>query len=91
MAQEGEQTWLLAGQLGAGGLAGAARSGDAEEGAAGAAPGDERHDVPAESLADADSLFLDCQGLKVHYKMALPLVRVCVEGPGRAGAAAAMQ
>ena len=31
-------------------------------------------DVPAVELADTDSLFLECSGLLVHYKEALPQV-----------------
>lgn len=32
-------------------------------------------DVPAVSLADPDSRFVDCCGLSVHYKEAAPLVQ----------------
>ena len=32
-------------------------------------------DVPAVSLADPDSRFIECCGLSVHYKEAFPLVR----------------
>lgn len=66
--QEGEQTWLLAGQLGSAGLQGSA---DVE-----VLAGAVQHDVPPEQLADEDSHFLDdCQGLRVHYKLALPQVQ----------------
>ncbi len=87
LTQEGEQTWLLAGRLGApggsrrpraemaAGGAAAAAGGDAEAGGRGAPAPHEAHDVPAEELADEDSRFLeDCQGLQVHYNMALPQV-----------------
>ncbi len=79
LMQEGEQTWLLAGRLGAGGLrrpaAELAPPATAEDGS-GMPAHHEVHDVPAEELADEDSQFLeDCQGLQVHYKMALPQVR----------------
>lgn len=33
-------------------------------------------DVPAVSLADPDSRFVDCCGLSVHYKEAAPLVQI---------------
>lgn len=39
-------------------------------------------DVPAVELADTNSLFLECNGLLVHYKEALPQVR----RPGTQGA-----
>ena len=34
-------------------------------------------DLPAHQLADKDSLFVDCNGLQVHYKQACP-VEVCL-------------
>lgn len=62
-------------------LAGAL-AGQAEEGRAGAsaAGDDERHDVPAEQLVDADSRWARCAGLRVHYKLALPQVSGGAEG-----------
>ena len=35
-------------------------------------------DVPAVKLADTNSLFLECNGLLVHYKEAVP--QVCIPG-----------
>lgn len=32
----------------------------------------EDHDLPISLLADADSMFIACQGLTVHYKLSLP-------------------
>ena len=70
VVQEGEEAWLLAGHLqsraeqGWGGGRGEEEAGAAEAEA----------DVPAEELADADSRWVDCGGLMVHYKLALPLV-----------------
>jgi hypothetical protein len=70
VVQEGEEAWLLAGHLqsraeqGWGGGRGEEEAGAAEAEA----------DVPAEELADADSRWVDCGGLRVHYKLALPLV-----------------
>lgn len=61
--QEGEDAWLLAGQLQA----------RAEEGAQGQA-GPEQQDLPPDALADADSRWARCGALRVHYKLALPLV-----------------
>ena len=34
-------------------------------------------DVPASQLADKDSLFIQCNGLSVHYKQAYP-TEVCL-------------
>ena len=69
VVQEGEDAWLLAGHLQSRAEQGwAGGSGDEEAGAAAEA------DVPAEELADADSRWVDCGGLRVHYKLALPLV-----------------
>ena len=36
----------------------------------------EELEVSAEELADGDSCFIDCEGLKIHYKVALPQVRL---------------
>ncbi|KAL4458374.1 hypothetical protein ABPG75_013239 [Micractinium tetrahymenae] len=60
--QEGEDAWLLAGQL----------QGQAEEGLGGAA-GPEQHDVPPDALAEPDSRWAQCGAVRVHYKLALPL------------------
>lgn len=67
--QEGEEGWLVAGQLQAQAEEGQAAGGFAGFGAA--APD---HDVPAEQLADPDSRWAQCGGLNVHYKLAVPLV-----------------
>ena len=34
-------------------------------------------DLPAHQLADKDSLFVDCNGLQLHYKQACP-AEVCL-------------
>lgn len=66
--QEGEEGWLVAGQLQAQAEEGQAAGGFGGFGAA--APD---HDVPAAQLADPDSRWAQCGGLRVHYKLALPL------------------
>lgn len=73
--QEGEDTWLLAGQLQAAAEEG--RGGGGATGAAGAegAGGEPESDVPAAALADHDSRWAVVNGLRVHYKVALPTVR----------------
>jgi hypothetical protein len=66
--QEGEETWLLAGRLEALAL---------EEGGGSAQvplPARTDLDVPAMHLADPDSRWAECSGLRLHYKLALPLV-----------------
>lgn len=68
--QQGEAAWLLAGQLQSRAEEGG--GGDGRDGGDWAGGED---DVPAEQLADADSRWAQCGGLKVHYKLALPLVR----------------
>lgn len=76
--QEGEQAWLLAGQL----------ESQAEQGRE-AACDEPGGDVPAQQLADPDSRWVQCDGLRVHYKLSLPLVRcrlVDRGGWGRMGA-----
>ena len=35
----------------------------------------EAEEVAIDDLADEHSKFIDCEGLKVHYRVALPLVR----------------
>lgn len=37
----------------------------------------EELEVPAEQLADEDSCFIDCEGLKVHYKVVQPQASLC--------------
>lgn len=63
--QEGEDAWLLAGQL---------QSRTEEGSGAQACPGE--HDLPPDALADPDSRWAHCGALRVHYKLALPLVSV---------------
>lgn len=63
MVQEGEEAWLMMGKR------------------APASPSSRSDmqlsdDVPAVSLADPDSRFIECCGLSVHYKEAFPLVRL---------------
>ena len=36
----------------------------------------EELEVPAEQLADEKSCFIECEGLKVHYKVEQPQVRL---------------
>lgn len=63
--QEGTETWLMAGRL----------DSQAEEGWGGVLDHMEpESDVPAEELADADSRWIDVDGLNIHYKLAMPLV-----------------
>lgn len=64
--QDGEDAWLLAGQL----------QSRAEEGWS-AQAGPEQQDLPPDALADADSRWARCGMLRVHYKLALPLVSAC--------------
>lgn len=64
--QEGEEAWLVAGQL----------QSQAEEGQVAAAAEGSGGDVPAERLADPDSRWVEVGGVRVHYKLALPQVLV---------------
>lgn len=100
---EGEDTWLLAGHLESqlreeqhykrhrrGGAAGSGGAGSASVGdGLGLDMGD---DLPPEALADPDSRFMECQGLRIHYKAALPQGSTppgCPEAWAPAAAAAA--
>ena len=53
----------------------------AEEGQGSASSGSlPNGDVPPQQLADPDSRWVECGGVRVHYKLAMPLVRA--GGPG---------
>ena len=66
--QEGEDAWMVLGHL--------QSQAEAEEGQGPASSVGRRDaDVPAEQLADPDSRWAESGGLRVHYKLALPLVR----------------
>ena len=80
---EGEEAWLLAGELQGSAAAAAAEQGWGGEcgGAGGGAAGTE--DVEPLALADADSCFVDCGwGLVVHYKVAAPPAGAAASGGG---------
>lgn len=68
--EQGEAAWLLSGQLQS--RAEEGRGADLHDG----------EDVPPEQLADPDSRWARCGGLRVHYKLALPQVRACSEERG---------
>lgn len=73
--QEGEDAWLLVGQL----------QSQAEEGRRADGGGLPDADVPAEQLADPDSQWVECRGLRIHCKLALPLVSGGCEAGRRRG------
>lgn len=86
--EEGEKTWLLAGQL----QSNAQPNGNAWTGAllpsatprGDAASHTSETDVPPEALADPDSCFMECMGVNVHYKMAIPTRGSIAEDGGTA-------
>ena len=44
-------------------------------------PGGDDMEVAAEDLADDDSCFINCNGLKLHYKVAQPQVNPLPPSP----------
>lgn len=62
MVQEGEEAWLMMGKR-------------APPSPSSRSDMHLSDDVPAMSLADSGSRFVECCGLTVHYKEALPMVR----------------